>query len=1187
MIFTSTPQGLEPGRTGFCTVARHRSLPSRLVRELERTSVYDFNLGEGAKAQINSFRRFDLGSEQFYALTRIRDSGLDYTNRTNYIAHHLIFDGLEVAVSPSPAEIFLQWDGWLDVWEGSARWFEDAEITDVSSCKMQGLSPAQSWQHATNDGGNAAYLVAEKAAHPILLEFEPGQEDDLLLKFAESCALLSMPMEAWQFAFTTYLQETDDAKEFAWVGGCGQPSVERLKQSGAPNHLNFIEFDQLAVKDPMDEKMVFVARNGRKAAIKKKAPPPVAEESAAVGGSVVESVEEPKSTTIRSGRQEGAGGFSRVEKEQYRQAAASHATAQAAVTSQTGTSGKKRKKSPKWPWVAGLAAVMLLAVFAVLKTDPFGWFVEEAIEASNFEEDDLHSQTGGDGNGDEENPDTFPPKGGTNGNSQNTDSEHSSSKNEFRAGIPLLVKVTAKDKRNNWIELQVGSSAPREFPLSEKVFEQFEDQLKEAKKDDELAVTLTKDSETGDFSIVSFGPPEIAKQTPPSPANLDGQISVKDLRSPLIIRSEAKQIDFETNQGLFTYKFDTPEEVERFYELRRLEEAGRMEEVSFKYRIENGVVRDFSFSIPSAAAITQVPTPSPTVPPAFPVSMSYVLWLDQREFDNPNNKSLSLSGDVDFVQRLKKALTRLSQAGDQGNVWETDYMGPQSFIETPSLKGSQRHQVIFDADTSEFLGKDQFHLMTPGENGEKGKLFLKFLFKSSSEVNLIMESQEAKNAAFHGSLMRFPDFETNLAMDLYLLSERVVSKKGKDVSKSFLSLTNDRVSLTKQGAFENGLRVLSMNGSLTHRLSVKPSREVYFGSGLVPTDFTNKKLVDFPNLLVKPVPGNALACELDLFADYVPSLRLAFQQEIAKRKKVQVNPLASQMPKPIIYDALSKFGERVSYSRGNFKPGNGVDTYGLFVIDVVIDFFRKVHGYSPDAAEKLRNDLALDPKAFYKNSLDNREFWRKVCERATKEALSPFGFAYDVKNFSGDIDRVFNTLRFLRESQRTFGVKEEIGAMIFAALRELRNNDTGAVIKLYKQLIAHKATPEARAATPKYSREWKKYLENYDKLHAPDELTSAELIKAIACIENPDLVKAFDQFRFSSQASDSMIGTLRTWNDHLEKKIASKNIRPNPLNNDLANEERARKAFFDSEEWVLSIFRQGQSQSLAELIRFK
>ena len=131
MIFTSTPQGLEPGRTGFCTVARHRSLRSRLVRELERISVYEFNLGENvAKAKINSFRRFELGTEEFYVLTRIRDSGLDYTNRTNYIAHHLIFDGLEIAVSPSPAEIFLQWTGWLDVWEGSSRWFEDGEITD-------------------------------------------------------------------------------------------------------------------------------------------------------------------------------------------------------------------------------------------------------------------------------------------------------------------------------------------------------------------------------------------------------------------------------------------------------------------------------------------------------------------------------------------------------------------------------------------------------------------------------------------------------------------------------------------------------------------------------------------------------------------------------------------------------------------------------------------------------------------------------------------------------------------------------------------------------------------------------------------------------------------------------------------------------------------------------------------------
>ncbi|MFP6899832.1 MAG: hypothetical protein VCA36_02745, partial [Opitutales bacterium] len=375
MIFTSTPQGLEPGRTGFCTVARHRSLRSRLVRELERISVYEFNLGKGAtRAKINSFRRFELGTEEFYVLTRIRDAGLDYTNRTNYIAHHLIFDGLEVAVSPSPAEIFLQWDGWIDVWEGSPRWFEDEDVTDVSSCKMAGLSPAQNWQVATGDGGNAAYLVAEKAKRPILLEVAPGQEEHLLQMFAESSALLPLPMEAWQFEFTTYLQETDDYKGFAWIGGCGQRSVQRLKQNGVPNNLDFTAFDQNSVKDPMDEKLIFVARNGRKAAIKKKAVPPPIEKIAGAGASAGGVVGE--STRISEARSGEGGGFSQTEKEQFRQVAASQAAAQTPIGQVGSGETAQRKKRPKWPWIAALAAVMLLAVFIVLKTDVLDIFRE-------------------------------------------------------------------------------------------------------------------------------------------------------------------------------------------------------------------------------------------------------------------------------------------------------------------------------------------------------------------------------------------------------------------------------------------------------------------------------------------------------------------------------------------------------------------------------------------------------------------------------------------------------------------------------------------------------------------------------------------------------------------------------------------------------------------------------------------
>ena len=112
LIFTSTPQGLEPGRTGYCTVARHKDLRHRLVRELERLSVYDFGQQTGAtKSDICIFRKIPLGSEEFYVLTKICDAGLDYTNRTNYLAHHLVLDGFEIATCPSPAEIFLNWNG--------------------------------------------------------------------------------------------------------------------------------------------------------------------------------------------------------------------------------------------------------------------------------------------------------------------------------------------------------------------------------------------------------------------------------------------------------------------------------------------------------------------------------------------------------------------------------------------------------------------------------------------------------------------------------------------------------------------------------------------------------------------------------------------------------------------------------------------------------------------------------------------------------------------------------------------------------------------------------------------------------------------------------------------------------------------------------------------------------------------
>jgi len=272
LIFTSTPQGLEPGRSGYCTVARHKDLRHRLVRELERLSVYDFGQQTGSnRSDICIFRKVPLGSEEFYVLTKICDAGLDYTNRTNYLAHHLVLDGFEIATSPSPAEIFLNWDGWLRTWTDGPRYLSEEEAVTLTGCKSTGLVPCQSWLQVTNDPGNAASLVSPEVVQPVVLESKEGATNTLLTLFAESSALFKISLDAWDFSFTTFLQGNDDHKSFAWIGIQGQPAGERLKQGGIRNYLDLRNWASTEIADPLDPNLQNLARKGPvKATAKKK-----------------------------------------------------------------------------------------------------------------------------------------------------------------------------------------------------------------------------------------------------------------------------------------------------------------------------------------------------------------------------------------------------------------------------------------------------------------------------------------------------------------------------------------------------------------------------------------------------------------------------------------------------------------------------------------------------------------------------------------------------------------------------------------------------------------------------------------------------------------------------------------------------------------------------------------------------
>ena len=126
LIFTSALAGLAPGRSGFCTVARHASLRERTVSELERMSEY--TPPAGTRPTVFLFRVYSGGNEPLYILTRAGDAGTDDFGRPNFIVHHLIFRKSELPHLLPPAEVALRFRGWCKKYEGSQRLLEDESL---------------------------------------------------------------------------------------------------------------------------------------------------------------------------------------------------------------------------------------------------------------------------------------------------------------------------------------------------------------------------------------------------------------------------------------------------------------------------------------------------------------------------------------------------------------------------------------------------------------------------------------------------------------------------------------------------------------------------------------------------------------------------------------------------------------------------------------------------------------------------------------------------------------------------------------------------------------------------------------------------------------------------------------------------------------------------------------------------
>ena len=137
----------------------------------------------------------------WHVLSRIADYGLDYSQRANKLAHHVILDNQAERLPGGPANL-LSMPGFMrEDWEGEPKLVALKPVTREPRVPS-GI--CERWKEMTGDAGWAGVVAESFLRDPdrlVILLFEPGQE--MLPLFAEVLSLL--PVEKrWDATFSTY-----------------------------------------------------------------------------------------------------------------------------------------------------------------------------------------------------------------------------------------------------------------------------------------------------------------------------------------------------------------------------------------------------------------------------------------------------------------------------------------------------------------------------------------------------------------------------------------------------------------------------------------------------------------------------------------------------------------------------------------------------------------------------------------------------------------------------------------------------------------------------------------------------------------------------------------------------------------------------------------------------------------------
>ena len=218
ILYTSAPQGLRQGSSGFCTVGSTAGMEPNLAQFLEGFSGYPHPYKPpDPRTKDNpvnySFIQWTIGGQRYYVLSRVCDAGLDHTGRTNLLAHHVALTRREIDRLPGgPAYVMAAGDFFITTW--------DKQLRTLAGQKPRGgdspLACCEAWKRAAGDAGYAGVLAEaakEKGGRPVSVIYPAGT--DVLALVAEAQSLLP-PERRWNVTFATLYSRIYSSFEVQW-----------------------------------------------------------------------------------------------------------------------------------------------------------------------------------------------------------------------------------------------------------------------------------------------------------------------------------------------------------------------------------------------------------------------------------------------------------------------------------------------------------------------------------------------------------------------------------------------------------------------------------------------------------------------------------------------------------------------------------------------------------------------------------------------------------------------------------------------------------------------------------------------------------------------------------------------------------------------------------------------------------